>query len=376
MAERLGCSRLASAARGAHRGTAFAASAPRRTLLRSFVLATALLAAPALAAVPLATVTRIGAGAAHVCALVAGGVMCWGDNQYGQLGNGSRERALGATRVSGLETGAIALSIGYSSLHHCAVVTGGAVRCWGRNGTGQLGDGTFTDSLVPLTVPGLVNVAAVVTGGDHTCALTATGGVKCLGGGHSGQLGDGNGQVSVTPVDVLGLTSGVAEIAAGYRHMCARTTGGAVKCWGFNQFGQIGNGTVNVIATSPADVTGLASGTVALGAGYHHACAATGGGVKCWGWNGSGQLGNGTQTNSPTPVDVTGLGGGVVQLALGQMHSCARGRRCGPVLGGEPLRFAGQRADGRVDGAGGCGRARIGFGRAGGRRQLQLRTTH
>ena len=138
-----------------------------------------------------------------------------------------------------------------------------------------------------------------------------------------GQLGDGNGTFSRVPVDVAGLGSGVAEIASGYRHTCARTNAGAVKCWGFNQFGQLGNGTVNVVALSPVDVTGLASGATAIGAGYQHACAATAGGVKCWGWNSGGQLGNGSQTDSAVPVDVVGLGG-VARLALGQFHSCAR----------------------------------------------------
>jgi len=193
------------------------------------------------------------------------------------------------------------------------------VKCWGDNFYGQLGNGTTANSSTPVDVTGLTSgVAAVSAGGSQACALTTGGGVKCWGSGYGS-----------TPVDVTGVTSGVAAVSAGADHACALTTGGGVKCWGFGPYGQLGNGTTGS-SSAAVDVTGLTSGAATVSTKLDHTCASTtGGGVKCWGRNNDGQLGVGTTTGpeqcfgfacSRTPVSVLAAPkpvpvGGITELA-------------------------------------------------------------
>jgi alpha-tubulin suppressor-like RCC1 family protein len=268
-------------------------------------------------------VTAIAAGGYHTCALMAGdGVKCWGFNQYGQLGDSTTTDRYAPVAVSGVASGVAAIAAGGE--HTCALTAGGGVKCWGSNGAGQLGDGTTTNSHIPVDVSGLASGATAIAAGDgHTCALTMGGGVKCWGDNNDGQLGDSTTTDRYTPVAVSGLASGVAAIAAGNSHTCALTTGGGVKCWGYNNDGQLGDGTWASRAT-PVDVRGLVSGVAAIAAGWERTCALTaGGGVKCWGDNDWGQLGDGTTTNSHIPVDVSGLASGATAIAAGDSHTCA-----------------------------------------------------
>jgi alpha-tubulin suppressor-like RCC1 family protein len=268
-------------------------------------------------------VIALSAGGEHTCALTSsGGVKCWGWNYYGQLGNGTNTTSSYVPgNVSGLSSGVIALSAGYEPT--CALTSSGGVKCWG----GELGNGTYTDSYVPVDVSGLSSgVIALSAGGMHTCALTSSGGVKCWGWNDKGQLGNGTNTTntfSYVPGDVSGLSSGVIALSAGWKHTCALTSSGGVKCWGWNYYGQLGNGT-NTDSYVPVDVSGLSSGVSAVSAGDVHTCALTSsGGVKCWGWNYYGQLGNGTNTDSYVPVDVSGLSSGVIALSAGWEHTCA-----------------------------------------------------
>jgi len=248
---------------------------------------------------------------AHTCALTEGdGVKCWGSNELGQLGDGTTSDRAAPVDVIGLTGGVRAIAAG--GTHTCALTESGGVKCWGYNGNGQLGDGTWTQRTAPVDVWGLTSgMRAIYAGIDHTCALTEGGVAKCWGSNRHGQLGDGGmGSARNTPVDVVGLGSGVRAVGAGGGHTCALTEGGGAKCWGWNNYGQLGDATTTD-RTAPVDVFALRSGMRAIAAGGSHTCGLTeGGGVKCWGQNESGQLGDGTRTNRTTPVDVLGFWSG------------------------------------------------------------------
>jgi len=282
-------------------------------------------------------VTSIAAGYADTCALVNGSAWCWGYNTFGELGNASNLGGDSATplQVSGLTSGVSAVAVGNTS--SCAVVNGSA-RCWGLNSYGELGNSTALGShtYTPLQVGGLTTgVSAIAGGSQYACALT-NGGVQCWGWNQYGQLGNSTNSGTATPnsspLQVLGLTTGVTALAAGTAHTCALLSGGSVQCWGENNYGQLGN-SLNSGSTaanySPVQVSGLTSGVTAISAGFGHSCALLNGSLKCWGWNDYGQLGNttnsGTNTANPSPLQVSGLTSGVTALGSGNqaLHNCA-----------------------------------------------------
>ena len=258
----------------------------------------------------------------------SGGVKCWGS---GALGDGvdSHSRDF-AGDVIGLTSGVSAIAVG-AGRQSCAAMAAGGVKCWGANDSGQLGDGTTTGRSLPVDVVGLSgNVVAIAGGTAHTCAVLSTGGVKCWGSNDSGQLGIGTlGGSYPTPQDVVGLAGAVTGIAAAEEHTCAIVSGAGVQCWGANEAGQLGDGTTT---TRPAPVTalGLPSGIASVAAGgtmtystpYYFSCAVTtSGATKCWGDNEQGQLGDGTYTDHLTAFDVLGLTSGVATVAAGAQQS-------------------------------------------------------
>ena len=218
----------------------------------------------------------------------------------------------------------------------------GGVKCWGSNQSGELGNSTTPGTAVRgvVDVPGLGSGATAITaGGSHSCALTSAGAVKCWGSNEYGQLGDGSTADSSVPVDVVGLASGVRAIAAGWSDTCALTTDGGVKCWGHNPFGGLGDGTTKD-SSVPVDVVGLGSGVTAISAGTLHTCALTsGGGVWCWG---DGQSDDPRIFTSDIPVKVPGLASGVTAIAAALDRTCAVSRG-GVTCWGTQLRTAARR---------------------------------
>jgi alpha-tubulin suppressor-like RCC1 family protein len=246
------------------------------------------------------SISAIAAGQYHTCALTkAGGVKCWGRNTQGQLGNNSSTDSDVPVDVSGLQDGAGVTAIAAGGTHSCALLSNGAVTCWGSD---------LSSSRVPVLVQGVgAPVASISAGESHSCAVTTTGASKCWGLNGFGQLGDGTVRESPTAVDVRGQATGIVLAVAGGFHSCSLSNVGAVQCWGQGTQGQLGN-PVPDDSRTPIDVAMLSPGMVGLTAGWYHTCVLTGaGGAKCWGYNPNGQLGNGTKTGSLVPVDVKGL---------------------------------------------------------------------
>ncbi|MFN9109956.1 MAG: RCC1 domain-containing protein, partial [Bacteroidota bacterium] len=274
-----------------------------------------------------------------------GDVQCWGDNRFGQIGDGTRGEwadKLEAVRVGGLTAGVTQIAAGF--YHTCALLNTGGVKCWGNNTYGQLGDGTGTDRVTPVDVTSLTSGVIQITARNlHTCALLVSGAVRCWGWNDYGQIGDGtSGANRLSPVDVVGLTSEVVQIGAGEIHTCALLNSGDLQCWGYNGSGQLGDQT-NTMRLSPVNVLGLSSEVTEITAGYAHTCALLGtDGVKCWGNNDDGQLGDGTYgTNRLVPVGVSGLNSGVTRIAVGFGHSCA-------VLSSEEMKCWGANGSGQI----------------------------
>lgn len=353
-------------------------------------------------------VTSVSAGSHHTCAVTAdGAATCWGSNFFGQLGNGATSRSNEPTPVdvAGLASGVAAISAGDG--HTCALMTAGTVKCWGAGGSPGDGTGELATTPVDVCAVGanapcsagndnlLTGVVAISAGWNHTCALTDAGGLKCWGTNQRGELGDGTTSSPYVPVEVSGLDSGVSAVASGSEYTCALMSSGAMKCWGINSLGQLGDGTTTS-RSLPADVSGLAGGAIAVAAGQSHTCAVTaaGGvdcwgrndigqlgatttgtclvsgqpfdcstspvtvrdptavtavdaglfhtcarttasGLRCWGHNGLGQLGDGTTSSRGAPVDTIGLHSGVSAFSAGGVHSCANATSGGLECWGE-----------------------------------------
>ena len=260
----------------------------------------------------------VAGGYNHSCAVVNGGVQCWGGNSSGQLGNGSTTASLVPLQSTAPGSGAAAVAVGFD--HTCVVVNGG-VQCWGGNVTGQLGNNSTTNSLVPVqSISADSGVTAVAAGGAQTCAVVS-GGVRCWGYNANGQLGNDSTINSPMPVQSIASGSGVTAVAASGAHACAVINGG-VQCWGLNNSGRLGNNSTNDSGV-PVQSISAGSGVTAVAAGQYHTCAVVNGGVQCWGSNSFGQLGNNSSTTSLVPIPIIAAASGVTAIAAGDYYTCA-----------------------------------------------------
>ena len=310
----------------------------------------------------------IAAGGFHSCAVLENGsVRCWGDNDAGQLGYGdTNDRGDNAgemgDNLASIELGAgrTATAIAAGSSHSCALLDSGAVKCWGDNDAGELGQGNaddrgdnageMGDNLAPIALGAGRTATAIAAGDVHSCALLDSGAVKCWGANDAGQLGqgdtefrgDGAGEMgdNLAPVG-LGVGRTATAITAGGVHTCALLDDGSVKCWGDGAFGQLGTGAPDARGDGAGEMgddlapIGLGSGrtAVAITAGDVHTCALLdNGSVKCWGFNLDGELGYGdTDARGDAAGEMgdflgpVGLGSGrtAVAIAAGDFHTCA-----------------------------------------------------
>ena len=249
-------------------------------------------------------VTAIGGSYYQSLALKSGTVWAWGRNGYGELGDGTTTDRYTPVQVM---TGVTAVSGG---CEHSLALKNGTVWAWGRNRYGQLGDGTTTDRLAPVQVSGLTGVTAISAGFENSYALRGSDGtVWAWGFNFSGQVGDDTTTQRNSPVQVSGL-SNVTAISAGAAFCLALKGDGTVWAWGDNFGGRLGNGDSETLySLTSVQVSGL-TGIISIAAGDYHGLAVKNDGtVWAWGYNLSGQLGDGTTTNRYAPVQVKDVGG-------------------------------------------------------------------
>jgi alpha-tubulin suppressor-like RCC1 family protein len=262
----------------------------------------------------------VSAGGLHSLALRSDGtVWAWGNNFFGQLGDGTYTSSNTPVQVPGL-TGVIQVSA--DALHSLALRSDGTVWQWGS-------DGISGAKISPVEVPGLTGVTKISAGGQFSLALRSDGTVWAWGRNQAGQLGDGTTTSSETPVRVTGLSQ-VTSISAGFDASLATRTRGitaitSVWAWGGNASGQLGDGTLTNHLT-PEQVTGISTSFIAgVSAGYQFAVVlGTDGSVWGWGADGSGQLDNAPTTNPVTrPLELTGMNSGITQISAGYNHVLA-----------------------------------------------------
>ena len=301
----------------------------------------------AVPATALALPLQYSLGSTHNCAVLRdGGARCWGENTYGQLGNANTTSYPTTAQIVAIPAntcgpsgspGALACmfeQVDTGLEHTCGLLSDGTVRCWGRDVSLQLGNGSAIsdNQSVPVkvstddanTTP-LDNVLQIAIGDNFGCALRQDGTVWCWGANGSGQLGLGGTDFQPRAYAVQSSATDLTQIVAGQEHVCGIKGDGTVLCWGYNLYGELGNGTTPTNSPTPVAVSSLAH-AVSLGTSRVHTCAVLADGTaKCWGRDSFAECGAGTAVAAGrgTPVTVAGLGG-IVQIGGGDGYTCAR----------------------------------------------------
>ncbi|HEY6922877.1 MAG TPA: hypothetical protein VI653_05375, partial [Steroidobacteraceae bacterium] len=293
------------------------------------------------ATIPQIVFSSLTSGGIHTCGLGAGGVAyCWGHDSTYELGDNDSAASPVPVPVAGGFTFASVSAgggTGDGSSHTCGIAASGATYCWGNNKNGQLGNGSVANSLTPtlVSVPSGVEFGFIGAGITHTCGLSTPAGiVYCWGDNSLGQVGDGTGgdgttandrstpqRVAVNPPSLT-----FRSLSVGGAHTCALTANGTAYCWGWNDVGQLGDGTMNSLSSVPESVLTTVKFS-SISGGQYHTC-----GLElntdlafCWGWNANGQLGINSTGNAVTPQAViTGTTGMTFSsISAGLFHTCA-----------------------------------------------------
>ena len=278
------------------------------------------------------TATYVSAKGMVSCAILDNGSLkCWGYNYYGQLGIGTSGNGPDSTKDTpqyvDLGTNRTAKSVSNGWSHTCAILDNGSLKCWGHNSYGQLGIGSTTDQNTPQYVDlGTGRTAVSVSmGTHHTCAILDDSSLKCWGLGGSGQLGLEHLTNHNTPQSVdLGSGRSAVAVSAGSSYTCAILDNGSLNCWGYNYRGQLGIGSTTDQNTPQYVDLGTGRSGIKISASGDHSCAILDdGSVKCWGYNNKGQLGIGNTATLTSPQSVIlGYGITVESIALGGQHTC------------------------------------------------------
>lgn len=275
-------------------------------------------------------ITQITLGSHHACGVMSTGkIYCWGSNQYGVLGDGTTTDSYTPVEVSGIST---ATQVSTGNSHTCARLSDGTVKCWGSDSSGQLGNGSGAASSTcggqdcepsPVTVSGISTATQVSAGNGFTCAVLSDNTIKCWGDNGSGQMGEGGGGATEpTPVSVSGIST-ATQVEAGGAHACALLSNKTVKCWGDDGNGQLGDDVALSSKNTPVSVSGISTATQIAVNGDTSCALLADSTVQCWGNDNVGQLGDDASlTNQPTPVSVSGINT-ASSIAVGSQDACA-----------------------------------------------------
>jgi len=248
----------------------------------------------------------VSAGINHSCAYVTSppSVYCWGLNDNLQIGDSTLAQSATPVQVPNT-TYPVVRTLSSGSYHNIAATADGRYFAWGRDAEGQFGDGKTTNSATALYLQNDNGVQAATAGEQHSCTLHADGTVWCWGGNLYGGLGDGTTTPHAYPAQVQGLPAAATHISAGQYHTCARLVDGRVACWGRNQEGEIGDSTTTTrLLPTLVNLGSEVAQNVTSGFMYNCAFTQSLTGV-CWGYNGAGQIGDGTNNNAYVPVKIT-----------------------------------------------------------------------